>query len=1152
MPSLERLDRFKNVVNSLGNEPAILEERGEHLEDVPRPEEGLPDDLSALLDDTEGVETEDEMEDFFQDLMEEEPAGALDDLDLDELGDLETGEEAEPAEPEGPAAAEEPAAPETPPEEAAPEYEAPEAPLEEAVPEDEEAQPEEPAPETPEEPETAEEAEGPEEEELDLDALIEETSPEGMAGEEVPGAEEGTAPEEAEMEFGAEDLDLDIDADLGELEEGGEAEEGGEEIEAAGEEFELPDEFAAPEEEAPEAEAAEAEAPEPEGPEAETPEPEAEVPETETPEPEEEAPEEEVPEEEAPEEEAPAAEEGFGDELGDELGDLDEFDLDELDMEGGEMPEAEAPAEEGFEAPEAEMPEEGLEAPEAEMPEEEFEAPEEEEAFEAGPEEEEAPGEEAIEFEDEFGFDIDTELGEEKGEFPFDEEEGMEVETEEGGAPEIEMGPSDFEGVPSADEFELPEGEEEIGEEDFEVDQFDLGDISKEFDLGEAPGFEEAEIAPPEAPGEELEGAEETFEISDADYVNIKRTLGSLPRNLKMAIEELIAEKDLAGDDLKKIIDMLSSGKSAKAIAAAVSRITGKKIEIPEQYEKRTGAEFEEEIQTFGYIFRTKVFPYVKVALAAMVILGFLGFIGYRFIYRPLYAGSLYRKGYEELQEDEYLPAKEHFDEAYEIWPKKKWFYTYAEGYIDKKQYALAEEMYDRLITEEPEEIQGYLDYAHLESNILSNYRKAESLLERVLDLDRFNYDALLASGDNYLSWSRQDETKLEPARQAYARALKQYGPKTEVLFRMLRFFIMTDNFREVERLKDQFQASPKITVDPHIYAELGGYLISKNEIEDVENVLFRAMNVDRTVPEIHYHLARYYEEIEDYGEMDIALKNGLSYFQQTDPLTTERLSKLIDTHKRIGESHYRKEEYIQSEQSFQRGIKLYEDAKERDLLGPKAMYGELYADLGDVYYYVGGNKETAYNLYEEAELNLFTSQELSYKKGFILYERGDYQDSLLEFYKAAGDFSKNKNLMYSTANTLYNEGKYFAAQGYYNHLLDVIEQEEASIPFLMIDERDDHRGLVEYFKRVYNNLGVTLNRLAQNSPDSSKYSRSLAYLTRSTEYADILNRNPETLEQPISKSLAYRNIRAIVYPAGGEELQIYQDLPLDMEDLLF
>ncbi len=609
MPSLERLDRFKNVVNSLGNEPAILEERGEHLEDVPRPEEGLPDDLNALLDDTEGVETEDEMEDFFQDLMEEEPTGALDDLDLDELGDLETGEEAEPAEPEAP----------------------------EAAPEAEEAEPEEPAPETPEEPETAEEAEGPEEE-LDLDALIEETSPEGMAGDEVPGAEGGPAPEEAEMEFGAEDLDLDIDADLGELEEGGEAEEGGEEIEGEGEEFELPDEFAAPEEEAPEAEASEAEAPEPEGPEAETPEPEAEV----------------------PEEEAPAVEEGFGDELGDELGDLDEFDLDELDMEGGEMPQAEAPAEEGFETPEAEMPEEGLEAPEAEMPEEEFEAPEEEEAFEAGPEEEEAPGEEAIEFEDEFGFDIDTELGEEKGEFPFDEEEGMEVEAEEGGAPEIEMGPSDFEGVPSADEFELPEGEEEIGEEDFEVDQFDLGDISKEFDLGEAPGFEEAEIAPPEAPGEELEGAEETFEISDADYVNIKRTLGSLPRNLKMAIEELIAEKDLAGDDLKKIIDMLSSGKSAKAIAAAVSRITGKKIEIPEQYEKRTGAEFEEEIQTFGYIFRTKVFPYVKVALAAMVILGFLGFIGYRFIYRPLHAGSLYQQGYEELQEDEYLPAKEH------------------------------------------------------------------------------------------------------------------------------------------------------------------------------------------------------------------------------------------------------------------------------------------------------------------------------------------------------------------------------------------------------------------------------------------------------------------------------------------------------------
>ncbi len=726
------------------------------------------------------------------------------------------------------------------------------------------------------------------------------------------------------------------------------------------------------------------------------------------------------------------------------------------------------------------------------------------------------------------------------------------MEAEDGGLGGFEPGTEDIEGVPSAEEFELPEGEEEIGEEDFEVDQFDLGDISKEFDLGEAPDFEEAEIAPPAAPGEELEAAEETFTISDEDYLNIKRTLGSLPRNLKMIIEELIAEKDLAGEDLRKLIDMLSSGKSAKAIASAAGKIVGKKIEIPEQYEKKTGEEFEEEVQSFGYIFRTKVFPYVKVALAVMVILGFLGFIGYRFVYRPLHAGSLYKRGYEELQDDEYLPAKEYFNEAYEVWPKKKWFYTYAEGYIDKKQYALAEEMYKQLIEEEPEEIQGYLDYASLESNILSNYRKAESLLENVLDKDRFNYDALLASGDNYLRWARQDETKYEPARRAYARLLEQYGGKTEILFRMLRYFILTDNLSEVENLKDQFQANLKLKVEPHIYAELGGYLVSKNNIEDVENILFRAMKADRSVPEIHYHLARYYEKIEEYSEMDIALTNGLRYFQQSDPLTTERLSMLIDTHKRIGESHYRKQEYIRAEQSFQKGIKLYEDATERNLLGPKEMFGELYADLGDVYYYIGGNKETAYNLYEKAEMNLFTSPELNYKKGFVLYERGDYQSSLLEFYNAAGVFSKNKNLMYATANSLYNLGQYHSAQGYYNHLLDVLEQEEEAIPFLMIDERDDHRGMVEYFKKAYNNLGITLNKLAQISPDSGKYSRSLAYLTRSTEYADVLNRNPETMERPATKDLAYWNIRAIVYPSGGDELQIYQELPLDMEDLLF
>ncbi len=1094
MPNLEDLDRFKRIVNSLGNEPAILEERGESLEYIPRPEEGLSDELSDLLGDTGGIEPEetDEIDDLLKDFgdmeepeAEEEAAGEEEPFDLSDLGEPEESEA---------------------PEEAG-----------EAVPE------------------------AAEEDEFDLDALIEETKP----------VDEEPAPEEADLSLGDEDLEIDIDSDIEDLA----------------------------------------------GP---PPPAEAEGPEEEEEEPEEfglegmETPIEDI--EEEPEAEEP---EGFPE----DADDLDTFDLDQFDFEGEEPEAEEEPGyetpETGFEEPEPEeeslfevpepeeeFEEEEFEPPEAEvseieeeLPEDEFdlggleeavdfeeeapEVPEEAEEFEAEPEgyEDETPEPDFTampEIEDEFGidFDLEEEGGEEEGgeeeAFEDTEEEEFEVPAaEEEDFEGMEMPEVDFESVPPAEGFEI-EGEEGADEEDFAVDQFDLGDISEEFSLEEGMEFETPPVEEAEEEIGEFEEAEERFEVTDSEFDNMRRTLGTLPLNLKMIIEELIAEKDLSGPELKRLLDLLAAGAPAKAIAQAASKITGKKITIPERYERKTGAEFEEEAESFGYIFRTKVLPYLKIALALMVVLGFIGFLSYRFIFRPLRANSIYNEGYEDIRQDEYAEAKEQFDTAYGIWPKKEWFYKYADRYIEERQYYMAAEMYDMLLDYHPGDTRGLLDYAAMESGILSNFAGAEGKLKQILERDMYHYEALIAQGDNYLRWAEEEPSMYEPARRSYAMLMQEYGATDELLFRMMRYFIRTDKFREIISLKDQFQANPRAEINPHVYAELGGYLISKNVFSEVNDILFRALEVDQTIPEIHYHLARYYEGLEDYAEMDKALSNALRYLQGISPLTTKRLGMLIDTHNRIGRSHYRDEEYIQAEQSYQTGIELYEDAKERRLLGPAPQYGSLYANLGDIYYYVSGNISTAYELYSKAEADLYSIPSIRYKKGFILYDRGDFRSSLIEFYKAAGEFSTDKNLMFATANNLYMLGEYFAAQGYYNHLLDRLEQELNSIPFLMIDEREDHRSLVEYFEKVYNNLGVTLNQLDNKSADPTKFSRSLAYLARSTEYWDMLTRDPESLERSSSQSRAFLNTRSIIYPAGGQQLQIYPNIPLDFEDLRF
>ncbi len=105
MPKLEDIEKFKAQINSLGNEIEYLAERGESIVDIPPPEQGVPDDISALLDGISDDVSSDEGEvssadeDFtaFDD-QETAPDAEFDDLgDISDLGDMfeDTGDEFE-------------------------------------------------------------------------------------------------------------------------------------------------------------------------------------------------------------------------------------------------------------------------------------------------------------------------------------------------------------------------------------------------------------------------------------------------------------------------------------------------------------------------------------------------------------------------------------------------------------------------------------------------------------------------------------------------------------------------------------------------------------------------------------------------------------------------------------------------------------------------------------------------------------------------------------------------------------------------------------------------------------------------------------------------------------------------------------------------
>lgn len=833
-----------------------------------------------------------------------------------------------------------------------------------------------------------------------------------------------------------------------------------------------------------------------------------------------------------------------------------------------EVPEAdEADSLDEFEVPEAFAATDELEGPEEELesPDEDefgdFDLPDEGEALDDGSDE--LPG-------DDFG---------DLGGFEFTDEE------EEEFAPPGE----DF----SFDEPPAVPGEEPTGEQaeapsldelaDEELDEFSLGDFGAEFGVVEEEGPSDEDLNPainvPEVVAQTAQQgrAPGDFQLSDQEFKALQATLAGLPLNVKVVVEEVIAEAKGTTEDVEKLCRILVRGKSAQDIANYVGRIVGKQIKVPRGYEKQTGLEFEEERRSFRYQFRENIWPVLRLVGVLLLVVTALGVAGYNLIYRPLYARSLYLTGLEYIDNDQYSLGNQSFDQAWEVWSNPDWYYEYAEAFIRERQYTLAGGKYEELLfgrSEEEQRVanewlsegrfeeiiavreppkQGILDYAEFQSEILANYERAELLAQLILVEDTGDYDARLLLADNYMNWAEEDPTQYENARLAYARLIERFGQTDELLFRMLRYFIRTDNLEQAVVLKNVFQNDPRANINPQIYAELAGYLIDNGQITDVEDILFRVLDIDNTLPEVHYELARYYDDIDAIGEEQLALRTAQTLLSEAEPLTPRYRGMLIDTYTRIGENEYRVANYLDAQESFTSAIQLYEEGLRRRVLQPNPVYARSFARLGDIFYYVGREYDQALLQYNRAEETGYDTPDLDYRQGFIHYRQGSPELALNEFRETELEpVGQTDALIWAMANTHYLRGSYFAAEAFYRELLDRVERRRDSIRRIDVEEDPNHRSVIEYLFKGYNNLGVALQVLSAQTGSTEQYSDGLVYLTRSTELAENYQREPETLTRTEDRNLAFLNQREALYPTPEYEFRIYNQIPEDLDDRLF
>ncbi len=738
--------------------------------------------------------------------------------------------------------------------------------------------------------------------------------------------------------------------------------------------------------------------------------------------------------------------------------------------------------------------------------------------------------------------------------------------------------------LPEAENFSL----ENAWGNDFNIPGYELKTAKKEPEKTSKPNIFDESNRANQKEAAERPAEDRPVDLSDTQVDLMQDSLLSYPLNLRLAVEDIIANEKGTTAQQSSLIWMLVEGSPIREVSKLAGKILKKYIEIPSGYEKRTGAALEAEKSSFAYIFKHNIWPALQVILLVAAGLALVFFISYNFIYRPIHANSLYAEGYRQLQADKFPESGEFFAKADRTWIQKKWYYKYAQGYVDKKQFPLARHMYELLLWRWPLETKAALSYARMELGQTA-FPEAEKVLKRyILERDYFNQQALLLMADVYLAWAEYEEQKLdgappelladlyEKARLQLATIMENHGRTDSYLERMLLYFIRVehstgvDKLREISPIADYFLKNEDSKFSCRTVAELGEYLMDRGTTDNVQSILARATHDSPLVPEGHATIARWFRMAKIADKERKALENADAMFVRADeasPLDTKRVRAYLNVLIRRSEILMQSDESLDAEPLLTRCIQRYERSLEEKKFRRTAEFGKAYALLADIYFFKHRDFKGALARYQTAEAHRYYTPDTDYRSGYIYYiafedagdgargdgARGDDpQDSgaraLDMFYRAGLDREQSPYLLYATANTLYRRSDWFAAQGYYTMLAQRLQFELDTIALPEPQTRPSHAELVELIMKTKNNLGATLVRIGERLGDGRKRAGAMLAFTESARLFDSLVRDQKTMLRPETKNLGFLNMDFILHPKRGVDIGIYADIMPDMK----
>ncbi len=705
---------------------------------------------------------------------------------------------------------------------------------------------------------------------------------------------------------------------------------------------------------------------------------------------------------------------------------------------------------------------------------------------------------------------------------------------------------------------------------DFPLTGESSGDDFELTDDFEIPGFSDTDTAPDEKKGgfridspdfSKAKADRPPNTLTEEEYEKFKKNLASYPLNLRIAVEDFIVKDEFKDDVIFEVVEKVLKKVSARQLAGHLEKLLDISIDVPRDFERRSVAEYEAYKQSFQYQLKNRILP-MAVAGVLLTIVGFFLFqAGKRFVYQPVMASKLYRQGYTMLENNEYPQSEELFQQAVTYRPVKKWFFRYAKGYREHKQFERAAQMYRNILGIFNYDKQAGLEYAQMELYERANYARAEEIVRRSV-LDHYINDSagILLLGDIFLEWAEVDPKKYELARQEYSNLIQLYGGTDLYMSRMMRYFIRTDNLPNVLSLKNRFYSNKK-SLGAEDWTELSGYLLDKlygklskteeslrSSIEDVLDMLETAVKLDPVNPVARYNLSRYFLQNNNDNSARREMQIALDLFEKAPVRTRKNTYREINGNRILGELFARDREYIKAQESYTKGINVYTEEHEKTGLAGDENTGKLYADMGDLDYFITGDMDAALSNYQTALDMENDTPSLNYRIGAIHYNKKNYEKALGSFIKTAETKGADASLLLSLGNTLSLRGDNFAAQGYYSDLITRLNSDRARRVIFNPHVDDDDNVLLDMFVKANNNLGVTLYRLARQTGDSAKNAEALVRLSDSIRAWDAYTRNPETMKRLEGSNLAAQNSKYITHPYSDFEPAIYTDIPKTLD----